>query len=80
MRTYPQRFKHGQWKCECQRCGFDYHSSEIRLEWSGLRVCKDCWEPRQRQDFIKAKPDRQAPPWTAPQSPEVFGAGSEDDL
>lgn len=79
--SYTPRYKHGQWKAECQRCGFDYHSGQIKLEWTGLRVCSgagtnNCWEPRPAQDFVRGVPDRQTPPWTAPPPSDVFVSGA----
>lgn len=52
----------GDWKYDCQRCGFTFPSSKIIQEWTGLRVCRDCWEPKHPQLLIKvreetAKPD-----------------------
>lgn len=56
----------GQWKAECDRCGRWFKSGQIRLEWTGLRVCRDCWEPRHPQDLVQGVKDRQAPPWVRP--------------
>ena len=69
MNHNGNRFKMGQWRAVCDRCGMDRYSSELRLEWTGLRVCGDCWEPRHPQDYLKGKADRQAPPWTRPEQP-----------
>lgn len=41
----------------CQRCGFDMKQSESKKEWTGLIVCKDCWEPRHPQDFVRGRPE-----------------------
>jgi len=30
----------------CQRCGFRYELDDLRKEWTNLRVCKTCWDPR----------------------------------
>lgn len=79
-------FVSGQWNVICDRCGFEYKARQLRKEWTGLRVCKDCWEPRHPQDFVKGKKDRQAPPWVRPDSDGTDvspGSGSEvsaDDL
>ena len=61
----------GQWNCICDRCGFQFKARQLRTEWTGLRVCRDCWEPRHPQDFVKGKADRQAPPWVRPEPPEI---------
>lgn len=41
----------------CQRCGFDIRNSETLQEWNGLKVCKQCWEPRHPLDFVRTLPD-----------------------
>ena len=35
-------------------------------------VCKDDYELRHPQDFVRAKQDIQAVPWTRPQSTDTF--------
>jgi hypothetical protein len=67
----------GAWKACCDRCGFEYLNTKLRLEWNGLRTCSgkgtnDCWEPRHPQDFVRGKKDRQAPPWVRPEPADVF--------
>ena len=80
-------FKPGQWKAECDRCGRWKHSGELRLEWTGLRVCADtCWEARHPQEFVRGKKDEQAPPWSRPKrdgidvSPGSGNEVTEDDV
>jgi len=41
----------------CQRCGFDMRLSDSTIEWNGLKVCNDCWEPRHPLDFAQAHPE-----------------------
>lgn len=33
----------------CQRCGWKYKLSQLRKEWTNLRVCKPCFDPRPAQ-------------------------------
>lgn len=71
------RYEHGKWNAVCDRCGFEYKSSQLAKEWNGLRTCRgagtsDCWEPRHPQEMLRTKADRQAPPWTRPEPPDVF--------
>ncbi len=33
----------------CQRCGRTKFTSELNKEWTGLRVCCDCHDPRPPQ-------------------------------
>lgn len=51
-------YRPGDHKVTCDRCGFEFHKTEIRLEWTGLAVCEECWEPRHPQEFVRAKPDQ----------------------
>ena len=78
----------GKWKAVCDRCGFDYKNTDLRLEWTNLRVChgpgtNDCWQARNTQEHVKGVVDRQAPPWVRPQPPEIElspGDVTQDDL
>lgn len=77
-------YKHGQWAVICDRCGFRFHSGQLRREWTGLRVCSgaatnNCWEPRHPQDFVRGKADRQAPPWVRPEPEDNESAPSAPD-
>lgn len=70
----------GQWNAECDRCGAWRKARQLRLEWTGLRVCSKCWEPRHPQDFIRGKKDDQSPPWVRPDKPGIDvspGSGNE---
>lgn len=79
-------FQKGKWNVICDRCGSEYKSDQLRLEWTNLRVCcgpgtNGCWEPRHPQDMVKGKADRQAPPWVRPEPPEVeVGQVDPEDL
>lgn len=43
----------------CDRCGFEYPSSELRRMWNGLMVCSEDFEKRNAQEFVRApKPDK----------------------
>jgi len=33
----------------CMRCDESWRHSEKRIEWTGLVVCPDCWDPRPPQ-------------------------------
>lgn len=30
----------------CDRCAFQYRLDTLRPEWTGLKVCTTCWDPR----------------------------------
>lgn len=61
----------------CDRCGFKYHLSQLRKEWTGFMVChgpgtNDCWEPRHPQEFVRGVRDRQHVPNARPEPPDNF--------
>lgn len=61
-------FRSGDWLFCCLRCGFTKYASEIRQEWTGLRVCSTCWDPRHPQDLVRGKADDQTVPHANPPS------------
>jgi NAD-dependent SIR2 family protein deacetylase len=36
-------------QAQCDRCGFVYKYLQMRLEWTGFKVCPECYEPKQPQ-------------------------------
>lgn len=34
---------------QCDRCGFVYKYLQMKMEWNGLKVCPECYEPKQPQ-------------------------------
>lgn len=55
----------------CQRCQELRKQDEVMMEWTGVRVCAKCWEPRHPQDFVRGKPDNQSVPFVLPDRPMV---------
>ncbi len=47
--TRPVGYFMGKSLGSCQRCGQTKFTNQLRLEWSGLRVCSPCWDPRPPQ-------------------------------
>jgi hypothetical protein len=45
MRIVPVEYRPGGSWGQCQRCAFKFRLNDLKLEWSGLRVCDDCWDP-----------------------------------
>ena len=33
----------------CDRCGWAYRYLQLRLEWTGFKVCPECYEPKHPQ-------------------------------
>lgn len=62
----------GDWDAICDVCGFKRKASQLRKRWDGLMVDDKCWEPRQPQDFVRAKIDTQVVPWSRPEQSDVF--------
>jgi len=36
-------------QAECDRCGFVYPYNRLRLEWTNLKVCPECFETKAHQ-------------------------------
>lgn len=62
----------GTWNAICDRCAFKKKAFELRKEWTGQMVCKDCFEHRHPQDLIKVPKDTQSVPWSRPEPVDVF--------
>lgn len=56
-------YQPGTWNVVCFQCGFKRKASDMRRYWQGYYVCPEHWEMRQPQDFVRAVPDVQTPPW-----------------
>lgn len=72
-------FVSGAWKTICDRCGREFLNRALRLEHTGLRVCGDCWDPKHPQELVRAKADKQTPPWVRPEAPDTFVAIAPPD-
>jgi hypothetical protein len=59
-------YKKGQWLVLCDVCGMKYHSGDLKQRWDGLMCCRQDWNIRQPQDFVRGIPDPQAVPWSRP--------------
>ena len=74
---------HGENLVICDRCGFRYHTHEVKREWNGLYTCtRYCWEQRHPQDLIRSKHDDQRPSLSRPEGTDTFitTAITQDDL
>lgn len=58
MREVPTSYVPGGTWGICQRCGFKFRISELRTEWSGLKVCDKDFDPL---------PDTMRPPRNGPE-------------
>jgi len=60
------------WNTVCYECGRKRKASTLVKHWKGYYVCKEHWEPRQVQDFVRSIPDVITPPWAQPMPANVF--------
>lgn len=56
-------YEEGSWNAVCSMCGFKFKANDLSKNWQGMYRCSRCQEPRQPQDFVRAVPDVQTPPW-----------------
>ena len=61
----------------CDVCGFKCRASETSKRWDGLMVCREDFEPRHPQDFVRGRLDRQNVPDPRPEPADVFIDPSE---
>lgn len=59
------------WKI-CDVCGFKYRASQTSKRWDGLMVCREDFEERHPQDFVRGRVDRQNVPNPRPEPADVF--------
>lgn len=68
-------FLKGAWNAVCDLCGRQFKSFQLMKNWKGQMVCRQDWEPRQPQDFVRGVKDVQMPPWVRPDG-EIYVMGS----
>lgn len=66
------KFVAGQWNCICDRCGLEFKSGKLREEWTGLRVCNECYESRHPQTLIRVPKEDSSIPWSRPEQTDSF--------
>ena len=73
MRTLPYNYESGGAYGDCMRCGFKRRLYQLSLEWSGLRVCKECHDPRPAElTPPNVGPEGLPRPDASPEMPIVF--------
>ena len=65
-------FASGQHNFICDVCGKKLKSGEGRKRWDGFYVCKDDFEQRHPQDFVRARQDKISVPWSRPLTTDKF--------
>jgi hypothetical protein len=62
----------GKWNVVCDRCGLKHKNDELQKEWTGLMVCKPCFETRHPQTLLRVPEENPAVPWVRPEPADVF--------
>lgn len=70
-------YEHGSHNVQCDRSGLKVKRSECRMQWDGLLVRKEDWEPRHPQDFVRAKADNQTVRDARPEATDYFLSDNE---
>lgn len=70
--SYKSNYKPGDWKANCDVCGFTFKASELKDRWDGLKVCDKDWEARHVADLIKAPEGEKPLPWVRPEPEDQF--------
>ena len=65
-------YKSGDWNAICAVCGFKYKASQLQKRWDGIYVCKDDYEVRHPQDFVRSRPDQKPLPFTSSEPDDLF--------
>jgi len=65
-------YRSGEWDAICDVCGRKYKNTDLRKRWDGLIVCSQDYEERQPQDFVRARADQIAVPWSRPETQDIF--------
>lgn len=63
MTGRADHFVMGDWNAVCAQCGRKRKGSTLVKNWQGFYVCREHWEPRHQQDFVRAVPETVVPPW-----------------
>jgi hypothetical protein len=69
MKNY---LKLGDWNAICDSCGRKFKASMLQKRWDGLMVCKEDWELRHPQDFLRVQKEKIATEWSRKEAPDMF--------
>lgn len=56
----------GDWNALCDSCGRKFKASQLKRRWDGLMVCKEDYELRHPQEFLRVQKERISVPFTRP--------------
>ena len=63
-------YKRNSWNAICDVCGFEFKSNQLRERWDGFMVCRDDWETRHPQEFVRAIKESTIP-WSRPEATDT---------
>lgn len=66
-------YEEGSWNVQCSMCGRKRKANEVVRNWQGLYRCPEHNEERHPQDFVRAIPDTQNPPFVQSQTQAFIG-------
>lgn len=61
-------YRAGDWNLICDVCGFKIKASDSLHRWDGMIVCRDDFEVRHPQDFVRGRVDNQTVPFSRPEA------------
>lgn len=69
-------------KGECARCGFKKNLRDLRKEWTGLRVCSACFDPKpeEMKPLPRFKPEGLPRKNAAPETEPIFIEPGVNDI
>ena len=76
----------GDYNAICDKCGMKRKASTLSRDWQGLRLCPQCFDTRNPQDFVRGVEDNQTVPWSRSDIKQEQGttavkvAGSKGDM
>ena len=70
----------GDWNAVCSECGRKRKASEMVKNWQGMYRCPEHNEPRHPQEYVRAVPDIQTPPWTQPPADDFMAVCFPNDI
>ena len=65
-------YKSGDWNLICDVCGKKIKASESLHRWDGFIVCREDYETRHPQDFVRVHNDRISVPYSRPRPADRF--------
>lgn len=72
-------YDEGSWNVACAQCGRKRKAGEMVRNWQGMYRCPEHNEPRHPQEFVRAVPDVQTPPYVQPECDSFIGVCFPND-